>query len=900
MKRPISILLFLVLVCLCLQPASAAAYLPDNLGRVQDRGGLFTAEEKKTLRENAAGEADTRFYILTLTELNGSDPAAYATSVYRKWKLSAADILLVLSVKEHRVEMNFHNAALQRKLDSLPEDYDGDGNFDESKITEVVDKHFIPLAKKGDFAAASRELMRAVYRIGGGSASPKPAAAQPAPVKPTAKPSAKPTVAPTAAASPTAAATAPAPTKNSAAQPAGASGAETLHSLANKAGRALAAVLLFALLLAAVGWPTRRFIRGFLLKRKLSAAQNRLASQMGQLSQALTDLSPFTSMSQGKTSRSASDLEKRISALLIQAEELHRALEAGQAVFVMKTGTLAARLQEGLTPAEEIGKQAEAEAGRVRQLVETDRMIAPFIERLKETVRDAERVLEEAVRRVGAPLPFFSGEWESLKSLTRLADDTDEFDPVSARESADGADRTGARLIGQLQSLIEYADHRDQYPALAAACRDQVKTIVDDHRLHAISGDPYAKIKESDRKIDRLTAELKLGHLPESERLWSDSQTLLKEAVADIERIARLRLDNRELAAKLEARIRALEAAEENLANEFERISAAYTPSLWKNDRSSFEAEGKRLDEGKRKLAEGNRLTADDCQQFEKAERVFGEVENGFAEVDEAFQKLSSKIRAWDESYARLPRQFAEDAALYADTNRYAQKEELVLDLHEVITATANRAEQQARELSALQGRVPCPLQEWEQLGDHYRETVQDYRNRVMELGRLKQEVAGTLKRLTGRFQAAVSDAEGFFHKRQLKKSVGMTEDLIVDCLKSGHYPDAHPHLQAMEEMIAAIEQANRERMRTENAQRILAAQERANQIRIEQTVRVKQERPFWGAPSRPVPPPPRPRSGGSPPAPPSGSSGSSSGGSNWGSSGGNSSGGNSSGGSNW
>ncbi|WJH35067.1 TPM domain-containing protein [Paenibacillus sp. CC-CFT747] len=146
-----SFLLVLGLMLSLVMPAYAA-----TTGLVHDEAGMFPAGNSKPLEETAQKGAYT-FHILTVTSLKGEEPQAYADRVYREWGLGPEDILLLLSRTDRRVELNFRNPELLRKLEA---------RMGRSQpIDAFVAEEFIPYAQAGDFTGGAVNLMRAVQEL---------------------------------------------------------------------------------------------------------------------------------------------------------------------------------------------------------------------------------------------------------------------------------------------------------------------------------------------------------------------------------------------------------------------------------------------------------------------------------------------------------------------------------------------------------------------------------------------------------------------------------------------------------------------------------------------------------------------------------------------------------------
>lgn len=128
--------------------ADGAAQTGGNSAKaalVQDKARMITKEALPSVKKAAQGKLYT-FRLVTVDSFKGAAPEEYANKLYQDLGLGSDDILLLLSKKERRVEMNFNNPALQDQIDAetgIRGDVPG-------SLKAWLDAHFIPKAKEGD------------------------------------------------------------------------------------------------------------------------------------------------------------------------------------------------------------------------------------------------------------------------------------------------------------------------------------------------------------------------------------------------------------------------------------------------------------------------------------------------------------------------------------------------------------------------------------------------------------------------------------------------------------------------------------------------------------------------------------------------------------------------------
>lgn len=169
-KLTAMLIFFLLIISIPLTAFVSAA----EKGNVQDTAHIFPEDKIKEINLTALHQdSNITFYILTVDTLNGKSSEEYANEVFNTWGLDESDTLILISKKERRFEVNFKNPEFLANLNNLSQDYDTDSNTSETKLEELIGKHFIPYAQKEDFASGVIDFMNTFRQVNSGNFSIK-------------------------------------------------------------------------------------------------------------------------------------------------------------------------------------------------------------------------------------------------------------------------------------------------------------------------------------------------------------------------------------------------------------------------------------------------------------------------------------------------------------------------------------------------------------------------------------------------------------------------------------------------------------------------------------------------------------------------------------------------------
>ncbi|MFX3635822.1 MAG: TPM domain-containing protein [Candidatus Pristimantibacillus sp.] len=761
--------LMVILLSLFIAGQSYAAALPKNLGHVQDRAGYFKEEDKKELRKEAIGRG-LNFYILTIPTFDGQDSADYATAVYESWSLTKKDVLLVIADKERRIEVNFNNPDLQKKIDKLKADYDNDGNRTEAKLVELVDKHFIPSAKEGDFLSAVRSLMTTIDSFIPAPVSTKEPKQETAPVvkKPVNK---EPTV------------------------PFDWSG------FFSKVGSVALKVLIAVVIVGAIVLLVMNLIKGLLLKRKLAAIRERVALQLVDISQTLEAVTPLTDLSQGKTGSLAKKKDDSLTELLVDTEELGKEMD-GLRIFILKLNTLRSEIQYYTEIADENEQKIKSQTQAADELVNAERGITPFIEEIRLAIVQVESGLTELAGKLGNSFHTFIKQLDSSKINLANAEKQAAFDPMSAMEEAHKAKRSCAAVTSSYEELVYFSDKCEGYPAQERECRQSIEGMITEHNLQGSNQDYYARLDQSSTIIKQLQSELRLGNIAALRPLWEKAEQLLNDSVNNMNRMIDLRRSNQDKAASLESKIQQLHHVQEELDDEFMRVSEQYIKSLWGGLKAEFDEFVTQFSQARTQLEKAKQ--DDTLQKFEQAKDVFDDLAEDLSELELGARHCLQTIEQWDLTLENVKEQFVNNSALYTQTLNHMKTEAIIIPADN-LTQAAEALVEQVKAYQQVEQSLPCNLILLEQHGDLYQDTIAKFIAMVQGFEQLKNSTVQRLQTCDNRYQMELSMASGMFYKRKIKKSYEELRKQVVACLQQGQYQDALGWLVQLEQIVVSL-----------------------------------------------------------------------------------------------
>lgn len=857
----------IMMIVILLHPGIVqAAAMPIKSGIVQDTAKMIPKESIPYIERAAKGNPYT-FYLLTINSLNGQDAAEYATAVYRKWKLTADDILIVLSKEDRRVEMNFNNPALQEKIDALPDDFNGDGQS-RSKLSEFVDKHFIPQAKEGNFARAAITLIEATKQL-------KPVAMaipeNPAGSLPSNKQ-------PNTSNSESGAAIKPQ-------EPAGPGAFELFwNGIPWPIVGVIAGIIAICMPLCIWAWRLHRL-------RKL---RNQIPVVMAAVSQALERVRHYAELYQGTTQQEASSIEGQLTASLI---ELGSSLNELQRISFART--LLPKLKKQLDSAENVRQTKENEvadlSSHIEQIESIERQLVDSIREARTRLQQLEYEYRSEANARGWPLDRIGQRHHDLVNRVQTVDDMDTFDPIGANAIMDTCKSGIEQLSQDISSISHYANLYQQFPNEMASSRSRFESIVQEHRLKLVRIDPYGCLEQARDTNERMLEQLRIGNIPEVAQLAEHRRQLLTEAIQMTQRIADLKLKNAEDIQAIAKRLSNFADLERQMNELHNRVVRTYRSTYWEHAWELYHNGLPAIAQMRSRLNDVRSLSSEEVQEYELARQGLDGILQTLQDQDHSQRQYEGLVMKLDQAIELINRQLKSGEQAFSRGRDVIARNRLV-QVWGPAEASLIKLDSGLKQLIA---QPPYDVDFMSELSSRYVREAEAYLQDVERTAILKRDAERNISNMEAQYRSTYNRTRRKIKLSHFDFQYSQVISNANDYMRRGDYTRASQEAAMLSGIInamnAAYDAVLAEERRREEARR---AEERRREEARRAEERRREERRREQANSS---------SSGSWGGSSSSSSSNSSGGSSWGSSS-NSSGGsswdssnkNSSGGSNW
>lgn len=739
---------------------------------VQDKARMISKEALPAVKKAAQGKLYT-FRLVTVDSFQGAAPEAYANKLYRELGLGADDILLLLSKKERRVEMNFNNPALQDKIDAetgIRGDVPG-------SLKAWLDAHFIPKAKEGDFAAASIALMKATHAL-------KPLA-------------------------PAAAEAEPDAAQQDAAQQESAMPLSIDWQL----------VLLCAgglLVLAAAGERGELWIRLRLIRRRQPAL-------MVRVNQALEKNKTYLDLSQGETQQAARTADRELADILIWLNARQQELEA-----IPKRQWLMPSLRKQVAAAaaelKERAPEAERHVAAIGHIEELDRT-------LKQTIADAEERLQAADRGIAAemqargwPLDELRRRYHAVQAELAESKQLEIFDPLGAEHRVVHANEELRRLENDIASIAELAEIYRRTPQQMAERRERVQTIAQEFRLKLVRIDPYGNIEQTGQVNEQMQELLRHGDIPAAIQRVELMRQLLADAVNMTQRQADLQVKNAKDIAQLKSRLDGYLRKEQELSEVTVRVQAAYRTKHWEQQWHLYRDKYQCLADIGPALGQVEYWSGIDVQEYGLAREELDRMLLRLAELDHAIERYERQIRELDSAHKEALRKQAAGEAAFAKAQRILSRQHLA----QLWGEQEQRLERLQSGLRNLAADPPYDVDLMNEISGEFVDEANQYLGVIERAAVQKRNAERELDRAASQYRRACSRARSKINVSPFDSRFASIHSEASDLMRRGSYAEVARTATAMTGIIAAMESAYndvlREERRAEEARR---AQER-------------------------------------------------------------------------
>ncbi|WP_020618459.1 TPM domain-containing protein [Paenibacillus daejeonensis] len=748
-----------------------ASGLPDNLGPLQDRAGFFTAEQKAEIKQDIASKENLGFYVLTVGSLNGRDAAEYATAIYEHWGLEERDVLFLIAQQERIVEVRFNNDQLKAAMDNqLPADYDDDGNTTEPKINEILDVHFVPFAREGNFKEALTQTFLILD-----------------PLKVDAAPTVETTEAP--------ATTAIEENNSAASEPGG------FQTFMGKVFHILWQVILWSALVILVIVIFRRWRTGAHLQAEIREYRRISGELMVTVNRSLEGVSALAEISKGRTERVAKELEGTLTDLLIAAEELSKKPEReGFVLGLAKLEKEQTRLNQGVAL---LNRTAERAIESAEELAGHEQEVPKIVQRLQSETRTGLSAYEELEGLLEGPVEPMRREFKELEELLHQAREHAVLDVLTARDWTGRAERSMAALASSLQELLKLSRRYQAYPELERQIRQSIKHVIQEHNLYEREQDIYHILEESSKLVPQLLQFLRKAEIISARTQWQRMEKLLAEARDKADRLAELQSSNNSKAAVLDDRVRELDRLVKQLDQEFFRLSNAFKKSLWQPLETDFVQLKREHAAARIELEKANELQA--RQQFQKAKERFDDLAIGAKQLEKKLLQCEQNIIQLDEQKQAAIDGFEKARAAFESLKEEVHASDLIILPEAGLEADYRVVEEVAKRFREAADIWPCDLQHLQKQEALHKEAIAQCREHYEQIQQKKEHAVTTLERFTILFHRVIDTTSGIFYKMARKRDFRELDREMHALIESGRYNEAIEQLAELQRFIDTV-----------------------------------------------------------------------------------------------
>jgi uncharacterized membrane protein YgcG len=811
-KNAIRWLSAIMMIVMLLHPGIVQAdAIPSKSGIVRDIAKMIPKESIPYIERAAKGKPYT-FYLLTINRLDGQDAAEYATEVYHKWKLTADDILILLSKEDRRVEMNFNNPALQEKIDALPND-----DSSRSKLSAFVDKHFIPKAKEGNFARATITLMEATKQL------------KPVPIVPTPEKPAK-----------------DLPSGNKQSKPA--SENESQPVTVPKEPEGPSALVLFW---NSIPWPRVGIAAGLAALcillvawmwqlQRLRKIRTQIPAVMATVSQALERVHHYTELYQGATQQQAAAIEQQLTASIIALESSLK--EMKQISFAH---TLLPKFKSQLDAADNVRQTREKEAAELTKQIEqievTERQLVDSIREARARLQQLEYEYRQEISTRGWTLEAIDQRYHTLVSRVQTVDDMDTFDPMGANAIMDTSKVEIEQLAQDIASIAHYANLYQQFPNEVASSRTRFESIVQEHRLKLIRIDPYGCLEQARDTNERMLEQLRSGNISEAVQLAERRGQHLTDAVHMTQRLADLKLKNAEDIQAIANRFSNLPEEERHMNGLHQRISHTYRSNYWNHAWELYHNGLSVIANMRSRLDNVRSLSSEEVQEYEMArqeldgmlqawqdqDRNQRQYEELVMKLDQALELINRQMKSGEQAYTRAQDAIRRNRLVQAW--RYAEESLMKLDSG----------------LKQLLAQPPYDIDLQSELSSQYAREAEAYLQDVERTAIVKRDAERTMNDMEARYRSTYHRTNRKVRLSHFDSQYSQIMSSANDYMYRGEYARASQEAAAVAGIISAMNAAYdaviAEERRREEARR--AEERRRQEARRAEERRREEER---------------------------------------------------------
>jgi len=550
-------------------------------------------------------------------------------------------------------------------------------------------------------------------------------------------------------------------------------------------------------------------IIGLRLRRKLARVQADIGGQMAVIQSSLMRLEPLTAMSQGKTNQLAVELTRMLHELLVETQVLHK--NAGRSGFLLYVPGLQKTLKKAAESYEAHLEKVAIRTNQVEALLKEESTISRQVEQLRIDIPLVKQRLIELAPKLNSSLDRQRRQLAELEQIFQGAEKSNVFDPMTAVTASEQARGLLDLLIADLDELVHYDQLIASFPDREHASRQDIWNVINNHQLHALPFNPYAPIEQSKELIVRMQHNLQVGNVFSLRSQWDQAEQLLQSAISAIQRIADMKLSNRNKIATLDQRIRQLHDAYDSLQRDVARVSDRYATSLWQDMHTEYEQAAQQLSKLAAQLDEAVRLNDDTTQDFESANKLLNNAAEQMSMLEQRIHRFSQNIHEWDQSFKLTVERFERNQEKYKQMLHYVRSGSLILPDQQLEKADALMTNF-ASSYRAVADAAPYDLQQMIRHEQDHHEAIEAFINLVQELDRYKRDAEQWLAQLQLLFEQEYKQTSGMKYKRELQNNYRYLREQIQHALATGQYDQAYEHLSQLYQLTGSLQNVNLER----------------------------------------------------------------------------------------
>ncbi|NUU61470.1 TPM domain-containing protein [Paenibacillus agri] len=644
------ILLFLMISLIWVPGVFAADIPAQGANLVQDEAGLLDSRDITAISKVTAGEAFT-FHVLTVDSTEGRSAEDYANDIFDSWGLAARDVLLLIAVQNHDVQLVFENPPLQAAINTWAKDQGASSGS--AALVKLLDTYFVPSAKHGDFAEGITSLLNAVQELGragsisgttqSGSGAASGSQGSSSGAGSHGSGSAGTGSATGSHGSSSAGAGSATGSHGSSSAGAGSAALQDSGSRSSTAARATvfvgAALLLGALFV---------LLTGLRRSKQLGEQNEQLSGLLVRTNQALESLKPFQGIVQGKTGALVEAISTRLSTRLVDISA-RSGQDAKPALY--RLGELKKTLEKLRQDNGAFSAALEEDEKQIEVINEADRHVKQRITALKKEIPELDEALQALIRETGYNLQAMVQDLQTLAEKAAKADQLELFDPIAAQEFTEDAQKRQTKIGKDLQDVSVYNDKLKAFSGVLSDTRTTISALITQHSLQNMKVRPYDHLEQAQAQAEVIKTPLQSGDMDEVRSIAARMDLLLSEAVAMTERQGQIRGQNRRDLETVRTNWTTLKQRRDELQSRFRDAGGRFAEQHLASAREALEEWGTRLQEGAGEVPQIETWTSDERGEFDQArsglDRLLSlqdEASAQFSDISEGLDVLNSRL----------------------------------------------------------------------------------------------------------------------------------------------------------------------------------------------------------------------------------------------------------------